>query len=64
MISTPFGDHSLIFENISFDLISPAEAPKLRQKSIFSWVHALTKLSQPKAWANCIPAVPIPLAPA
>ena len=63
-MSAPLGDQSIMLANMSLDLISPAEAPKSMQNSIFSLDPAETKLSQPNTFANCTPAVPIPLAPA
>ena len=51
MISTPLGAQSFILENISFDRTSPSEAPKFIQKSIFSFVPAVTKDSHPKVFA-------------
>ncbi len=52
MISTPLGAQSFILENISFDRTSPFEAPQSIQKSIFSFVPAVTKDSQPKVFAS------------
>ena len=49
---------------MSFDLTSPSDAPRSIHFLILSSDPAVTKLSQPNALANCIPAVPIPLAPA
>ena len=49
---TPPGAHSFIFEKISFDLISPSDAPRFRQNLIFSSVPAVTKLSQSNTFAS------------